>query len=228
MTDTQLTELYHRLLQEFFRYSGYKANASFYETRTLNHSIRLKRKTIHVRLSHHFRHVPQRIHAILGIILIAKLFKRRVDKILRREYDDYVEQHILPYHKPRRQSLESRYHPRGTYFDLSTMFDDVNRRFFGGRLHKPHLGWSVRDSRSRLGFYSSDRDLLVISRIFDRPNTPRHVVEYMLYHEMLHIYLPAEKVNGRRRVHTAEFRRLEKQFPQYEAVQHWIGRNRHR
>ena len=77
---------------------------------------------------------------------------------------------------------------------------------------RPSLGWSKRASRTMLGHYDPPHNAIVISRIFDRPNTPRLAVEYVMYHEMLHLRHPAEHRGVRRCVHTKDFKAAEKQF----------------
>ena len=52
----------------------------------------------------------------------------------------------------------------------------------------------------------------------DSPSVPRYLVEYVVYHEMLHIKFPVERRGQRRIVHSREFRDAEKKFPQYEAA----------
>ena len=44
---------------------------------------------------------------------------------------------------------------------------------------------------------------------------PRYLVEYIMYHEMLHLKHPVEYRSHRRCVHTAEFRESERKFPYY-------------
>jgi hypothetical protein len=50
----------------------------------------------------------------------------------------------------------------------------------------------------------------------------------MMYHEMLHIYFPTTSKNGRRSIHPPEFKKMEKKFPQFEEIQRWIKKNRHK
>ena len=49
-------------------------------------------------------------------------------------------------------------------------------------------------------------------------------MEYILYHEMLHIKHPARLINGRRYYHTSAFRQDERRFPHYEQAQRWLER----
>jgi predicted metal-dependent hydrolase len=89
----------------------------------------------------------------------------------------------------------------------------------------PTLGWSRKKSYWRLGFYDQDRNLLVISRVFDQRGIPEEIVRYLVYHEMLHIHFPSERKNGRRIIHSPEFRRIEKIFPAYQDIQNWLKSN---
>ena len=50
--------------------------------------------------------------------------------------------------------------------------------------------------------------------MFDSLAVPRLALEYVMFHEMLHLRYPVEHRGARRCVHTYEFRAAEKQFPQ--------------
>jgi predicted metal-dependent hydrolase len=80
---------------------------------------------------------------------------------------------------------------------------------------RPALGWSHVRSRTRLGHFDPSHNTIVISRIFDDPGAPRLALEYVMFHEMLHVYYPVNHSGARRCVHTPEFRAHEKQFPQF-------------
>ena len=57
-----------------------------------------------------------------------------------------------------------------------------------------------------LGHYDPSHNAIVLSRILDRSDTPRLAVEYVLFHEMLHLRYPAEHSGVRRCVHTRDFK----------------------
>jgi len=63
----------------------------------------------------------------------------------------------------------------------------------------------------------------VISRIFDRPGEPL-ALEYVMFHEMLHLRYPVDHNGLRRRVHTREFRDAEKQFPRLKEAKDALKR----
>jgi predicted metal-dependent hydrolase len=92
------------------------------------------------------------------------------------------------------------------------MFEELNFRYFFGLMARPALGWSRQESRTMLGHYDPSHNAIVLSRVLDRAETPRLAVEYVLYHEMLHLRHPVEHEGARRCVHTRAFKDAEKQF----------------
>jgi predicted metal-dependent hydrolase len=53
----------------------------------------------------------------------------------------------------------------------------------------------------------------------DSPEVPEWFVEYIMFHEMLHIKHRARIINGRRYYHTPAFRAEEKSYPKYQQFQ---------
>jgi len=93
-------------------------------------------------------------------------------------------------------------------------------------LGRPQLGWSRRASRSMLGHFDPSHNAIIISRILDQPRDPAPAValEYVMFHEMLHLRYPVEHAAARRRVHTREFRQAEKEFPQLKEAKEILKR----
>jgi hypothetical protein len=114
--------------------------------------------------------------------------------------------------------------PQGNCYNLVELFEDINFRFFGGLMARPDLGWTRRVSRTTLGHYDPSHHAIVLSSILDRPAVPRIAVEYVMFHEMLHLRHPVEHKGARRCVHTPEFKLAEKEFPHLkearEALKH--------
>jgi predicted metal-dependent hydrolase len=91
-------------------------------------------------------------------------------------------------------------------------------------LGRPQLGWSRGSSRSMLGHFDPSHNAIIISRIFDRENAPALALEYVMYHEMLHLRFPVDHTGARRRVHTKEFRAAEKKFAQLKEAKELLKR----
>jgi len=63
-----------------------------------------------------------------------------------------------------------------------------------------------------------------VSRLLDNPRVPRYYIEYLIYHELLHLVVPPVTRGGRRCFHHPAFRRLERQFPQYREAREFQER----
>ena len=148
----------------------------------------------------------------------------RCRKILRRWTERFWDENGAP---KRRLVLQ----PVGRTLDLREIRDDINRRFFDGQV-SVLIAWSrvlpgtvCRRRSIRLGSYQEETNVVRVHPALDHPDVPRYVVESIVYHEMLHADLPAVVKNGRRHVHTPEFRRRERLFPDYRRAKSWIRRN---
>ncbi len=62
----------------------------------------------------------------------------------------------------------------------------------------------------------------MVSRIFDHSRVPRYAVEYIVYHEMLHLKHPVKLRGSRRCVHGPEFQAEEKLFPELEKAKAFL------
>ena len=111
---------------------------------------------------------------------------------------------------------------RGAYFDLAEVFVRVNRRYFGGDLGMPRLIWSYQLTRRKLGHYQFATDTVMISRSLDGADVPAYVVEFVMYHELLHKHMGVKVMNGRRYAHTPEFRAAERRFGEYAVADAWL------
>ncbi len=194
---------------------GYSLRVSFYPYKHLSHTIRLRNGVIQLRLSDKLRQAPDEVLEAITVILFDKLFHYQTPKHVRTVYKAYEASLDGALVEVRHRDVTKRYTPHGNYYNLSDLFERLNRLYFGGALKKPHLGWSHKRSYRRLGFYSERRKLLVVSRIFDHKKCPGYVVEFIMYHEMLHLALPVVKKNGRNVIHPAEFKAREKNFYDY-------------
>jgi hypothetical protein len=115
--------------------------------------------------------------------------------------------------------------PQGNYYDLEALFHPINQEYFAGEMAKPRLTWNKTLTHRKLGHYEPLRDRVVMSRTLDSSHVPQIVVELVLYHELLHKHHGAKWLNGKRMVHTPEFRRSERQFQHYQEAQQWLERS---
>jgi predicted metal-dependent hydrolase len=184
---------------------------------SLNTTIRLKENTLHVRLSDLLEASPEAVHHAIAHILLAKIYRKPISAAQADRYRRYVSseavsksaQHIRITRGRKRISTHI-----GRYYDLNEVFETINLRFFHGLLGRPTLTWSAHAARRMLGHYDAAHNTIVVSRVFDQPDTPRCAIEYLLYHEMLHLKHPVRVKAGRRCVHSREFQAEERLFPE--------------
>jgi predicted metal-dependent hydrolase len=224
MSEYHIGTIFNTVQKQYFNKKYKKIEVSFHPFRSLKHTIEWTPWRIRIRVNEHFRFAPDDIIEKLAIILLAKVYKAKVGKNIRKNYNEYVDtiRDKLPAKKYNR--LDS-YTAKGHIYDLSEIFETLNKSYFKDSLRNPTIGWSRKKSYWRLGFYDKERNLLVISRVFDHPKVPIIVVKYLVYHEMLHIFFPSERKNGRRVIHSSRFRETERQFPEYEEIQDWLKLN---
>ncbi len=194
---------------------------------SLNTTIRLREGRLHVRLSDLLECAPQTVHRAIAHILLAKLYKKPISAVHADRYRRHVSsdavsrqaEHIR--HTRGRKRLST---PVGHYYHLNDIFDSLNARFFHGLLGRPTLTWSAHHARRMLGHYDAAHNTIVVSRVFDRHDTPRCAIEYLLYHEMLHLKHPVRVKAGRRCVHSREFQAEERLFPDLVAAKAYLKR----
>jgi hypothetical protein len=180
-----------------------------------NSFARLDSGLLRVRMADVLEGAPAPVLEALAYILLSKLFRRPVPKLYSHRYRLYLNR------KDMRRSLHLVRQIRGrkflsgtqgTHHNLEAVFEELNLRYFHGLMARPNLGWSRTPSRSILGHFDPSHNAIIISRILDDGEAPRLALEYVLFHEMLHLRYPAEHSHGRRRVHTREFREAERSF----------------
>jgi predicted metal-dependent hydrolase len=91
-------------------------------------------------------------------------------------------------------------------------------------LARPQMTWSQSAARNMLGHYDPAHNAIVVSRVFDHHQVPAYAVEYIVYHEMLHLKHPVRLRGSRRCVHSAEFQAEEKLFPQLDQARLFLRR----
>jgi hypothetical protein len=192
-----------------------------------NSFIRLENGRIQVRISDLLEGAPAPVVEALAQILLRKLYRKPVPPVYSHRYRLYLNRRDM-----RRQALLMRQirgrkfvsGPQGEHYNLAEVFEQLNRKFFDGLLGQPQLGWSRKPSRSMLGHFDPSHNAIIISRIFDREEVAAIALDYVMFHEMLHLRFPVEHRGTRRRVHTKEFRAEEKKFPELKEAKDTLKR----
>ena len=184
----------------------------------VNNVIRVRDGKLVVGLSDLLQDAPRPVLEAIAVILLSKLYRKPIPEHYHSRYRRYLNQRsvrkqVLHIRRTRRRKWLGA--AQGAHFNLEEIFDELNVKFFAGRLLRPQISWSRTISRTTLGHFDSAHNAIIISKIFDRPKTPRFLVAYILYHEMLHMKYPVTHSRGRRCFHSFAFRKEEKLFPQF-------------
>ena len=124
--------------------------------------------------------------------------------------------------------------PEGCHFNLTEVLDRVSQQYFAGATEGVNIGWGRyrqrrgRRSRTRsraLATYCFEDRTIRVNPVLDTARVPDFVIDWVVYHELLHHILPVEKVGERKRYHTTRFRALERAFPYYQEAQRWEKQN---
>ncbi|HLW77218.1 MAG TPA: hypothetical protein VKS01_09530 [Bryobacteraceae bacterium] len=180
-----------------------------------NAKIKLDQGLLEVRLADTLAGAPEQVMEALAEILLCKLWRRPVPESSNARYRRFLNQREVRRNLDLVRQIRGRKRvepAQGECYDLDAIFEDLNFRYFFGLMARPVLGWSPNASRTLLGHYDPPHNAIVLSRILDRAEVPKLAVEYVLFHEMLHLRYPAEHRGARRCVHTVAFKQAEKQF----------------
>jgi len=214
----KLSEIFHASYRELRPHTPAPPfHIRFYSFVSINNTIRLRQGELYIRLSDLLEGAPDAVLHSIAHILLAKLYRQPVDRTHSARYRRYIAGHdvaakarLIRQMRGRKQIRSA----RGHHYHLEEIFDDLNRRFFHGLMGRPQLTWSQTHARSSLGHYDPAHNAIVVSRVFDHPRVPRYAVEYILFHEMLHLKHPVKLRGSRRCVHSREFRAEEQSFPE--------------
>ena len=221
-------EIFHETYHELRPASSLpELKVEFFAFANVNNTIRLRNGRLLVRLSDLLEGAPETVLRAIAHILLAKMYRKPIDRTHAARYRKYIASHeiVRKTHLVRQLRGRKRLRdPRGHFYDLDAIFEDLNQRFFHGLMARPRMSWSQTRTRRVLGHYDPAHNAIIISRIFDHFSVPRYAVEYIVYHEMLHLKHPVKLRGSLRCVHSAEFQAEEKLFPQLAEANRFLQR----
>jgi hypothetical protein len=174
-----------------------------------NARIQLQRFTKHIvfSLSRNWETVERDIQVGLVQHLLCRLFK---DKRHTTQMDLY--QYFM-------KSVPNTVAKTKTHPVLEESFTRVNDQFFSGLLDRPNL--VVGNGVTKLGHYEMGTDTVNISTILMEHS---ELMDYVMYHELLHKKHQFTGKGGSHRFHTAAFRADERKFPDAPRLEKELSR----
>jgi len=180
------------------RFSGYNAN------------VRLNRftKTLTFNLSKSWRGVDESIKLGLLQDMMLRIFKKKGRTVNIDLYHNFIRSVHVAIPKTRSHPL------------LEESFNRVNALFFSGFVEKPNLVVGKNNVRT-MGHYNYGTDTITISSIL-----LNHVdlLDYVMYHEVLHKKNKFSSKNGRNLHHSSKFRSQERSYPNSKELEEKLSR----
>lgn len=197
----------------------------FFAFANINNTVRLRENKLLFRISDLLEGAPENVLHAIAHILIAKVYRKDIDPTHAARYRRFVGSQAIAQkaHLVRQMRGRKRIDgPVGNVYHLDEIFEELNTKFFYGLMARPSMTWSQNNARNLLGHYDPAHNAIVVSRVFDHVRVPRYVVEYIVFHEMLHLKHPVKLKGSRRCVHSKQFQEEEKLFPYLEEVKKFL------
>lgn len=184
-------------------------------------SAQKKGFTFTLRVSKKLIESNYRLAFLTCFILVQRINKKKIQPSLLREYNNLRNEYF--------QTLENsvelrqrRFITQGSTYHLEELLAHVVS--IQGLLFSTINGisWSPKFSTRRIGYYLEKEDVIIISKTLDHPLVPQHVVEFVIYHELLHKLLGSKITSSRKIVHGKKFIEMEKKFYNFEKSNEWL------
>lgn len=105
--------------------------------------------------------------------------------------------------------------------ELKRSFDRINDKFFYGQIEIPNLVWG-EFSKRKFADYNYHTDTVTFSKILRNQNV--ELIDYIMYHELLHKKLKFKSSNNRNLFHSTEFRKAEKAYPNSKELEKLLSK----
>ncbi len=170
-----------------------------------NASIVKRQSSIEVRASGLWKDVAQDILFGLVQTLLVKFFGPPENETYNMKlYDQFLKNVHLSIPK------------KDTDKELEESFNRVGEQFLSDTVELSNLKWGTYSTR-KLGSYDFQTDTIVISKALQGKD--QRMLDYVMFHEMLHKKLKFSTTKSKKHFHTSEFHGWEKRFPQHEEIE---------
>ncbi|VVB67233.1 Uncharacterised protein [Candidatus Norongarragalina meridionalis] len=209
-------------------------DARFRRRAGLGASVRLRSGNVFASVSDGYAVASRDVLVGLALSLLSKIYRRKISSPYVDEYREFVSRESVSHlHDALRRGRgrKREENARGTAYDLMEIMARVRTEYaeiFTG-IPSPSVVWSSHRGSRVLGFHDSAFSQIVINKTLDNPRVPEFVVEYVVYHELLHCkhrVLYQRGKSMRRTVHSGEFKDDEKKFRYYSAANAWLSHSR--
>ena len=207
-----MSSLIQEAFQELYPEKELKYSISLKYSRKFkpyNANVKLRNNNLMFNLSRDWKKISKEIQIGLIQELMTKILHDRKKTINIELYNLFIKNVHLAVPKTKTDKI------------LEESFNRINEIYFNGMLDKPNLQWGS-ESLSKLGSYEYGSDTITISTIFKDAN--QQLLDYVMYHEMLHKKFKFQNRNERNIHHSNEFKKMEAKFENRELLEREISR----
>jgi hypothetical protein len=169
-------------------FKGYNANVKYTKT------------TMEFRVSYNWKEVSDEIKIGLLQSLFNKIYKTNIKTVGIDLYNIFLKK--IPTVTPKTKS-----HPI-----LEDSFDRMNNKYLNGMIIQPNLEFGGKNFHT-MGTYDYSTDTIRISKLLTKD---QNLLDYVMYHEMLHKKFKYKNTAKRTIHHSREFREWEKKYEDKE------------
>lgn len=173
-----------------------------------NANIRLQHHRLSLHLNLQWKDIDEEIKIGLIQHLLLRIFKQRANTPNIELYNNFIKN--IPI-----LTIKTKNDPW-----LEQSFQRVNQTFFSNGMEQPNLTWGNAAFR-KLASYNFHNDTITVSSIFN--DAKSEILDYLMYHELLHKHHQFKHHNGRSSFHTREFRAAEEAYPQHTQIEQEIN-----
>ncbi len=160
------------------------------------------------------------------LVTLARVLCGKAKPPDREKFQRYIENN-LPRELGRGKSRLIVMPPKGLFHNLNQAMERLQSLLDKPLDPMPKFGWSPARVGRRGVTWGTHRDitegpLVLVNAILDAPDVPNFVIEHIVWHEICHQASPPEEGNnGRRKVHSAAFRKMEARYPRLKEAEKW-------
>lgn len=170
-----------------------------------NANIRLSNNNLQLNLSKKWRNVNKEITIGLIQSLLLRLLKEKKKTTNINLYNNFMKSLHISIPKTKTDPI------------LEQSFNRINEKYFNNIIESTNLTWS-HVSKRKLGSYEYGTDTILINSMLK--DTDQDILDYIMYHEMLHKkHKFSTSKGGRNLYHSTKFRKYEKQFENQDKIE---------
>ena len=204
-------------------------DCSYKNFSSLKATAKLEKNTLIARVSEGYNAASQDVLVGLALHLLQKIFRKKCPfDFYARAYKEFVtRESTARLNTSIRVAKPKKLEAVGNVYNLNDILAAVLRDYSHllGTTKLSGISWNNRLGKRLLAFHDESFNTVMVNNSFDSYKVPQFVLEYLVFHELLHAKHGAAYQRGsslRRMVHTHAFKQDEKKFLLLKEAESWL------